>query len=79
MDENRSNKIVMAFLAGAALGAVVGYFLNSNKKDELVADLKEGASNLKQGIDDSLGKARDIVDSFKNSDPEPVEDTQTEA
>lgn len=70
MSDNNNTKILMAFLAGAAVGAAIGYFLNSDKKDELVADLKEGATHLKDGIDESLGKARDIVDSLKKEVPE---------
>lgn len=60
----------MAFLAGAAVGAAVGYFLNSDKKDELVGDLKEGAASLKQTIEDSLEKVKDFVDAFTEDDPE---------
>ncbi len=70
MSENNSGKILMAFIAGAAIGAALGYFLNSSKKDELMADLKEGATNLKQGFDDSLGKAKDIIETFTNNSAE---------
>ncbi len=70
MSENNSGKILMAFIAGAAIGAALGYFLNSSKKDELMADLKEGAANLKQGFDDSLGKAKDIIETFTNNSAE---------
>ncbi|MEI6575174.1 MAG: YtxH domain-containing protein [Bacteroidota bacterium] len=65
MSDNNNSKILMAFLAGAAVGAAIGYFLNSDKKDELMEDLKDGASKVKQGLDDTIGKAKDIVDAFK--------------
>lgn len=74
MSKNNSSKLLMAFLAGAAIGAAVGYFLNSDKKDELVEDLKEGAASLKQTIKDGLGKVKDIVDAFADDDFEPEPD-----
>jgi hypothetical protein len=77
MDENNSGKILLAFVAGAAVGVAIGYFLNSDKKDELVSDLKEGASNLKRGFDDSLGKAKDFVESFIDKEPENEEEAQS--
>lgn len=74
MGKNNNSKLLMAFLAGAAVGAAVGYFLNSDKKDELVEDLKEGAASLKKVFDDSLGKVRDIVDAFTDDDFETETD-----
>jgi len=76
MSENNSGKILMAFVAGAAIGAALGYFLNSSKKDELMADLKEGATNLKQGLDDSLGKAKDIIDTLRGNTTEAESESQ---
>jgi gas vesicle protein len=74
MSKNKSSKLLMAFLAGAAVGAAVGYFLNSDKKDELVDDLKEGAASLKKAFDDGIGKVKDIVDAFTDEDFEPETD-----
>jgi len=71
MSENNNSRLLMAFLAGAAVGAAVGYFLNSDKKDELVDDLKEGAASLKKAFDNSLEKVKDIVDAFRSADFEP--------
>ena len=76
MSENSNTRLFMVFLAGAATGVAVGYLLNSDKKDALVADLKEGASNLKQGIDDSLGLVKDIVDTLKGKNPGKTSDSQ---
>jgi gas vesicle protein len=74
MSKNNSNKLLMAFLAGAAVGAAVGYFLNSDKKDELVEDMKEGAASLKQAIEDGIGKVKDFVDAFTDDDFETETD-----
>lgn len=79
MSENNSSKLFMAFLAGAAVGVALGYFMNSDKKDELVEDLKEGAASLKKVIDNSLGRVKDIVDAFSDDDFEPETDVQTKS
>ncbi len=64
MSENNGTKILLAFIAGAAVGTAIGYILNSDKKDEIFNDLKEGASKLKNDIEENLAKAKDLVDSF---------------
>ncbi|MCK7558630.1 YtxH domain-containing protein [Chitinophaga sedimenti] len=43
-----SSKAVVTFIVGAAVGVAVGYFLNSDKKDELVDKLKSQADRLKE-------------------------------
>ena len=79
MSKNNNSKLLMAFLAGAAVGAAVGYFLNSDKKDELVEDLKEGAASLKKAFDNSFGKVKDIVDAFTDDDFETETDISTKS
>jgi len=71
MTENNGTKILLAFVAGAAIGAAIGYFLNSDKKEEVLSDLKESASKLKQDIEENLKKAKEMVDHFgkENMDP----------
>lgn len=44
---NNSSKAVVSFIVGAAVGVAVGYFLNSDKKDELVEKLKYQTDKLK--------------------------------
>ncbi len=74
-DKNKGN-LILAFLAGAAVGTAIGYFLNSDKKDELVEDLKEGAASLKKAINDNLGTVKGIFDAFRSDDPEPETDIE---
>jgi len=68
MKDNNNSKILLAALAGAAIGVAIGYFLNSDKKDEILNDIKDGASKLK---DDITGKFDDLKNSaeehFKNT------------
>ncbi|MCK9640896.1 MAG: hypothetical protein M0R39_13400 [Prolixibacteraceae bacterium] len=68
MSENNGTKILLAFIAGAAVGAAIGYFLNSDKKEEIIADLKDGASKLKHDIEENLAKAKEMVDNFSKID-----------
>jgi gas vesicle protein len=65
MSEKNGTKILLAFIAGAAVGAAIGYFLNSDKKEEILNDLKEGASRLKNDIEENLNNAKDLVDGFR--------------
>jgi hypothetical protein len=45
---SNSSKAVVSFIVGAAVGVAVGYFLNSDKKDELVEKLKSQSDRLKE-------------------------------
>ena len=72
MSENNGTKILLAFVAGVAVGAAIGYFLNSDKRDELFNDLKEGASQLKQDIEGNLAKAKEMVDNFTGNNLDPT-------
>ena len=47
---SNGSKAVVSFIVGAAVGVAVGYFLNSDKKDELVDKLKYQADKLKDKL-----------------------------
>jgi uncharacterized membrane-anchored protein YhcB (DUF1043 family) len=68
MSENNGTKILLAFIAGAAIGAAIGYFLNSDKKEEIMADLQDGAAKLRQDIEENFAKAKEMVDNFSKID-----------
>ena len=65
MSENNGTKILLAFVAGAAVGAAIGYFLNSDNKEEVINDLKEGATKLKNEFEENISRAKDLVDNFR--------------
>ena len=66
MDDNNNNgsKLLFAFLAGAVVGAAFGYFLNSDKKDELLEDLKESASKIKDDLKEGIEKGKSVIDNI---------------
>jgi len=72
MSEKNGTKILLAFLAGAAVGAAIGYFLKSDDKEEILTDLQEGAIKLKQDIEENFAKAKEMVENFKNSHVDPT-------
>ena len=69
--EKNETKILLAFVAGAAVGAAIGYFLNSDKKDEILSDLKKGAAKIKSDMEENLAKAKEMVDGFRKKGADP--------
>ena len=70
MSEHSGSKLLLAFLAGAAAGVALGYFLNSDKAAEMLEDAKETASKLKADLKEEIGKVKDMV-SHKKAEQEP--------
>ncbi len=60
---SKSSKAVVSFIVGAAVGVAVGYFLNSDKKDELVEKLRFQADRLK---DKFRAKKQQFEDAMEN-------------
>lgn len=76
MSEGNGTKILLAFVAGAAIGAAIGYFLNSDKKEEVLNDIKEGATKLKSDIEENFGKAKEMVENFRQSGSPTAENAE---
>ena len=76
MSENNGTKILLAFIAGAAVGAAIGYYLNSDKKEEIINDFKEGASKLKSDIEENLSAAKEVVDNFRKGSSDSTSENQ---
>jgi hypothetical protein len=74
MSEHNGSKLLLAFLAGAAAGVALGYFLNSDKADELLKDAKETATKLKADLKEEIGKVKDMV-SHKKAEKAPETET----
>ena len=76
MSEKNGTKILLAFIAGAAVGAAIGYFLNSDNKEEIISDFKEGASKLKNDIEENLTKAKEMVNNLRKDMTETSTENQ---
>jgi F0F1-type ATP synthase assembly protein I len=72
MSESNGTKILLAFVAGAAVGVAIGYYLNSDRKDEIFNDLKEGATRLRDDLGEHLDKAKEMVENFRKQSADPT-------
>ncbi len=59
---SNSSKAVVSFIVGAAVGVAVGYFLNSDKKDELVDKLKYQTDKLKDRFKKKREQFEDAIE-----------------
>lgn len=68
--ESNNSKILITFIAGAAVGAAIGYLLASGKKDEWLNDLKEFAGKVKDDVKSKMDEGKqalnDIDDQLNN-------------
>lgn len=55
---NKSTRTVLAFIAGAAVGAAVTYVLTSSKGNDAVDEFRRLADKLKNDLSEKLGKRR---------------------
>lgn len=60
---SNKSKALASFMIGAAVGVAVGYFLNSDKKDEILDRLKYQAEKLKDKI---KRKKEQVEDAFEH-------------
>lgn len=59
---NSSSKLLAGFIIGAAVGAAVGYFLNSDKKDEVIDSLKDKVNEWKDKVQRSRQDINDTIE-----------------
>lgn len=56
---------LLFFVLGAAVGAAAAYVLTSDKKDEIIEEVKSTAKKVKDVIDHGFGKGNDILDEIE--------------
>jgi gas vesicle protein len=55
------SKILLAFAFGAAVGAVVAHFIESDKGEETIEELKKTAGKLREDIEANIEKGKEII------------------
>jgi gas vesicle protein len=71
---NNQSRIVLAFIAGAAVGAAVTYLLTSEKGADAVEEFRRMADKLKNDLSEKLGKRKPGTGPAPASGPEQAED-----
>ena len=64
--ENDKSKLLVTFIAGAAVGAAIGYLLASGKKDEWLNDFKEVAGKIKDDIKSKMSDGKEALNDLDN-------------
>ena len=70
--KNVDSKLLLGLVVGAAVGAAVGYLAATDKREELLDDLKEVANKVKEGFNSAGAKAKEAASKGK------VEETTAE-
>ncbi len=64
--KNVDSKLLLGLVVGAAVGAAVGYLAASDKREELLEDLKDVANKVKDGFNTAIAKGSEAINSVKN-------------
>ena len=70
---NKNNNILLTFLAGAAAGAAIGYFIAGGKAD----DIKSGIDNLKEEFEKNVARGKEIISKIRDMATNEEEETPT--
>lgn len=63
---DNKNGLILSFVVGAAVGAMVGYLMASGKSDEIMEDLKGAADKMKSEFDKTVESGKDFLNNLKN-------------
>ena len=71
--KNVDSKLLLGLVVGAAIGAAVGYLAATDKKDQILDELNNVVSKVKEGFNTAISKYKESKLDGK------VEDTVAEA
>lgn len=57
--KNVDSKLLLGLVVGAAVGAAVGYLAATDKREQILEDLKEVAGKVKEGFNTAMAKAKE--------------------
>ena len=63
---NQSNKIIAAFLAGAAAGTLLGILFAPAKGSETRGKIREQGQKMADDLQDAVEKGKEKMESFRN-------------
>lgn len=64
--ENNKSRMMLGFIIGAAVGAAIGYLLASDKKEEILSDIKDTAGKLKDEVSEQFERGKQVVEDLKS-------------
>lgn len=59
-------KTAITFVLGAAAGIVVGYFLASDDKAEIISDLRDSATTIREELETQIERGKQFADQLKS-------------
>ena len=51
------SRLILAFIAGAAAGAAVAYLVTSDKGEEIMGEIRNLASKIRENVNDRMSKS----------------------
>ncbi|MCC6251913.1 MAG: YtxH domain-containing protein [Bacteroidia bacterium] len=63
---NNKSKLLWGLAIGAAAGFVLGYLLSGKKFNEIGKDINNVADNLKEKINDTLDKSKEVIENINS-------------
>lgn len=57
--KNVDSKLLLGLVVGAAVGAAVSYLAATDKREQILEDLKEVAGKVKEGFNTAMAKAKE--------------------
>ena len=71
----KNGHLLIGLGLSAAVGAALGYFLASDKKDKLVEDLRHTLSDMRVGMKDMCSRVKEKAEEAREEFAEHVEKT----